>query len=93
MTEIGTGGRLYADAPPPGVDDIPMDISALWSPPTAPTEPVPVKVRRNWTEFWSNGAELTGIGSISAGFWLITPAYGLISAGVGLLALGVAAGR
>ena len=44
---------------------------------------------RNWREIWSNVAEITGFGSISAGFWLITPSAGLISGGIGLILVGL----
>lgn len=93
---IGTGGRLYADAEPSELTDPTLDISDLWSPP-AVKDPEPQPRRRwrrpNWPAMVSNAAELAGIGSISAGFWLISPSVGLISAGVGLLVIGVASGR
>lgn len=34
-------------------------------------------------------AELAGIASLAAGFWLISPAVGLISGGAGLIAVGL----
>jgi hypothetical protein len=47
-------------------------------------------VSAHWREIVSLVVELTGIGVLSAGFWLIRPWCGLIVLGVGLIVIGFA---
>jgi hypothetical protein len=47
-------------------------------------------VSARWREALSIVVELTGIGVLSAGFWLIRSWTGLIVLGVGLIVLGIA---
>jgi len=97
---VGGGGRLYADA---RREDEP---TLSWPTPEDPDEDVYVEAeaeeieqhaetRRfpvDWREMWSNAVEFTGIGVLSAGFWLLSPWCGLVVLGLCLILIGMATG-
>ena len=98
MSLTGLGGRLFSSPRLPEEEalSLPRPDVASWVPDRVPdvvSEPVVAGRAWNWREIWSNVAEITGFGSISAGLWLISPSGGLISAGVGLIVIGASLGR